>query len=66
MRTKEEILKSKFDHYGETKAAIDFAMREYAEEFALDFGIFIEGRDTYLERKTIADMLNEFKVKTNL
>ena len=33
MKTTEEILKAKFDYYGKTEAAIEFAMDEYAREY---------------------------------
>lgn len=63
---KELILKAKFDHYGETKAACDFAMREYAEDYAFKFGLFITDKEMNKKNERIQLLLDNFKKINNL
>jgi len=66
MRKKEDILEAKFAYYDQTLAAVEFAMTEHAEEFALEFGEFIKEELVCLKGKSIPGLLKDFKTKNNI
>lgn len=67
MKTREEILNRKLEHYGQTLAAVEFAMREHAEEMSVTFLKWIISNQINLEGNlTIEEMLNQFKVNFNI